>query len=424
MRVDYNARAIYEEEIHKVTKSSDNWKSLLFLSGNLYRYEFDNIILIYAQKPKATLCADYDTWKLVDRFVKRGSKGIAIFPSKALNPSMRYVFDISDTGGQSKNLTWSLEGENLESYLDMLIEKGKLISYDKTDKNTMMTSLKDFTKIDIRGIMKEEFKDRVSNLSSMMNDSSLQLSGSGMKEGLTKRKGLLEDMNISETLIFQSVMYVVGTRCGFDLSVQEQDFSQIVNVTDEDTIYHLGSLVCDVSCSVLRSFNRNLKIIENERRLSNDRERNYVSRSERVIIPEYSDGGTKPSQPREIWKNGDEISRGEREEQVQNTLPIRDARREDESSGRGSESFARQIDGAISSETWTSESIIDNGNVETTRASENASGGSSTSSSSDEISLRETSKDEELDKELDELNSLAQGTYNNTYVYKSANATN
>ena len=50
-----------------------------------------------------------------------------------------------------------------------------------------------------------------------------------------------------EQLVYASVMYAVGTRCGFDLSVQEQDFSQIVNIKDEEIIYRLGSIVCDVS---------------------------------------------------------------------------------------------------------------------------------------------------------------------------------
>ena len=71
-----------------------------------------------------------------------------------------------------------------------------------------------------------------------------------------------------EQLVYSSVMYAVGTRCGFDLSVQEQDFSQIVNIKDEEIVYRLGSLVCDVSCSVLREFSRNLQTIESERRIS------------------------------------------------------------------------------------------------------------------------------------------------------------
>ena len=64
-----------------------------------------------------------------------------------------------------------------------------------------------------------------------------------------------------EQLVYSSVIYAVGKRCGFDLSVQEQDFSQIVNIKDEEIVYRLGSLVCDVSCSVLREFSRNLQTI-------------------------------------------------------------------------------------------------------------------------------------------------------------------
>lgn len=113
MGVDYQARQIYDMQIKDVTTSADKWKSILKLAGNLYRYEFDNILLIYAQRPQATLVADYDTWKKVDRYVMRGSKGIAIFPSRALNPHLRYVFDIKDTGGRARNLTWELKGNTV-----------------------------------------------------------------------------------------------------------------------------------------------------------------------------------------------------------------------------------------------------------------------------------------------------------------------
>ena len=126
MSVNYMVKAIYDERIHDVTKSPEKWKAVLRLSANLYRFEFDNILMIYAQKPHAELCADYDTWKKVDRFVKRGSKGIAIFPSRALNPRMKYVFDISDTGGRNSQLTWSLDGDTLKDYLDYLVSEGQI----------------------------------------------------------------------------------------------------------------------------------------------------------------------------------------------------------------------------------------------------------------------------------------------------------
>ena len=81
MGVDYKVRSLYNVAIEEVAKNQDTWRTVLQLAGQLYRYEFDNIVMVFAQRPHATLVADYDTWKKVDRYVKRGSKGIAIFPS-------------------------------------------------------------------------------------------------------------------------------------------------------------------------------------------------------------------------------------------------------------------------------------------------------------------------------------------------------
>lgn len=395
MSVNYMVKAIYDEQIHDVTKSAEKWKDVLRLSANLYRFEFDNILMIYAQKPHAELCADYDTWKKVGRFVKRGSKGIAIFPSRALNPRMKYVFDISDTGGRNSQLTWSLEGDTLKDYLDFLVSEGQINQYEATDRNAMLTSLKDFTKTEIRGIIKEEFEERMSELN--------QLSGSVIKEFFTKRKGLPEDMEAAEQMVFQSVLYVVGTRCGFDLSVSEQDFSQIVNVTGEDTIYRLGSLVCDVSCSVLRSFSRNLKTIENERRISHGRDGVNVPRSGRTTVSGYPDaGGTRPEQSGEIRKDGTELSEGEQTGKIQNIVPIGHTRTEDERSERGSEQPSGTAGGEVSGEAQTTESILDHGNVEAKGAGEDAGRGNRAESSSADIPL----VDEELNRELNEINSF------------------
>lgn len=92
MNNQYNVQAIYNVRIAAITESQKKWKDILEMAGRLYRFEFDNIILIHAQRPHATLVGDYDSWKKVSRYVKRGSKGIALFPSKALRPYMRYVF--------------------------------------------------------------------------------------------------------------------------------------------------------------------------------------------------------------------------------------------------------------------------------------------------------------------------------------------
>ena len=105
MGVEYLARQIYQDVIARVTRTEADWKAVCRLAGQIYRYEFDNVLMVYAQRPSSTLVADYDIWKKVHRYVKRGSRGIAIFPSRALKPGLRYVFDISDTGGKNVKLT-------------------------------------------------------------------------------------------------------------------------------------------------------------------------------------------------------------------------------------------------------------------------------------------------------------------------------
>ena len=398
MGVDMKVKAIYDSEIGNITRSEKNWKDVLKVAGQLYRYEFDNIVMVTAQRPpeKSTLMADYDTWKKVGRYVKRGAKGCAIFPSRALNPRMRYIFDISDTGGKNVKLTWDLEGENLKDYLDFLVSEGQIEQYDNSDRESLKNILKQFTGTDVWLIIKEEFKDQMTEL--------MQLSGSVIKEESKKRNGLQQEMDM-EQLVYASVMYAVGTRCGFDLSVQEQDFSQIVNIKDEEIIYRLGSIVCDVSCSVLREFSRNLKAIESERRIGYVR-RNDLQGSGRTALSADRDAGRDGGshEAGQIRKDGDELSKGERAGKIQDADEIREDVREDVSGRGGSESALRQTGDAVSGEAQATESVIDNGDVEDKRAGEDAGRGSGTESDSDAIPLE--SDDTELNRELDEINSL------------------
>ena len=397
MGVDMKVKAIYDSEISNITRSEKNWKDVLKVAGQLYRYEFDNIVMVTAQRSpeKSTLMADYDTWKKVGRYVKRGAKGCAIFPSRALNHRMRYIFDISDTGGKNVKLTWDLEGENLKNYADFLVSEGQMEQYDSDDRESLKNTLKQFTGTNVWNIIKEEFGDRMSEL--------MQLSGSVIKEFNEKRKGLQQDSNM-EQLVYSSVMYAVGTRCGFDLSVQEQDFSQIVNIKDEEIVYRLGSLVCDVSCSVLREFSKNLKTIESERRISYVRS-NELQGSGRTAVSGADNAGRdrELNEAGQIRKNGNEVSSGERTGKVQDTDEVREDVREDVGSREGSKPALRPVGGTVSNEAQATEPVIYNGNVEDKRAGEDAGRGSSAPPDRDEVSLE---TQEELNRELDEINSL------------------
>lgn len=210
MGVDYKVSQIYDAGMKQVVSSEKDWKSVCRLTGRLYRYEFDNILMIYMQRPNATLVADYDTWKdpRVGRYVKRGSRGIAIFPSRALKPHMRYVFDISDTGGRETRLTWELDEEKRQAYA------AYLGCENAGEKEAALNFLKDFTENRIGVIMDSEFGERITEL--------VHLAG-------TKRI-LVDDETqeiTAEEALKRSVVYAVFTRCGFDLSSEKQDFSFI-----------------------------------------------------------------------------------------------------------------------------------------------------------------------------------------------------
>ena len=93
-----------------------------------------------------------------------------------------------------------------------------------------------------------------------------RITGGVIKGGDNETQGLT-----AEEMLYKSVFYAVGTRCGFDLSSEEQDMGFIINIFDEDDIYRFGSLVCDVSCSVLKEFNYRVRRIENKRGVANER---------------------------------------------------------------------------------------------------------------------------------------------------------
>ena len=75
-------RELYEETIHWISESEDSWKNFLSCMGRLYQLDFLNTCMVYAQRPDASVLAGYDAWLEMDLPVARGSKGIAVFPSK------------------------------------------------------------------------------------------------------------------------------------------------------------------------------------------------------------------------------------------------------------------------------------------------------------------------------------------------------
>ena len=101
-KADYYS-AIARETLEGLTVSWQEWTKFLTTASRLHKYPFMDQVMIYAQRPDATACADYDLWNhKMNRYVRRGSKGIALLDENGDKPHLRYVFDVADTGARGK----------------------------------------------------------------------------------------------------------------------------------------------------------------------------------------------------------------------------------------------------------------------------------------------------------------------------------
>ena len=395
MSVDYKVRQIYNETIHEVTKSRENWKEVLRLMGRIYRYEFDNILMVYAQKPNSSLVADFDTWKKVGRYVLRGSKGIAIYPSRALSPHCRYVFDISDTGGRKRKLTWELDGATVEAYAGYLHDINEIGSIAGLDKNGLKKRIWDFTKSRIYAIMEENHAMR-GKISGAVQSMAGHISGS------------------MPDLLTNSIYYVVASRCGFELSEKETDFTGITAVDKEDLIYELGTFVSNVSCEVLREISRNLTRMEKERRMNYERSTDLSGSRGRDAVSEHRNGRGEPVKAGQVRADSDGLSEGEPSGEVQVAEAVRQADGSAVPGERGSVPDDRHDDGKVSGDAQAEEPGRYDGDVADKTAGDDAGGGDRPARSGEQVSLEEADKqpdslrDAEVNRELEDINSFGE----------------
>ena len=108
----------------QITASREEWTNFLRLSGRLYKYPFAEQLLIYAQRPEAEACAEYDFWnKRMQRYVRRGSKGIALIDQNSGQPRLKYVFDVADTGGKRKPYLWKYDEQRHSETVGAALEQ-------------------------------------------------------------------------------------------------------------------------------------------------------------------------------------------------------------------------------------------------------------------------------------------------------------
>ena len=134
-------RELAQQNARYVSNSPQDWMSYLDVAARLYRYSFTDALLIHAQRPDATACAELELWnQKMSRWVNRGAKGIALLDDTGPRTKLRYVFDIADThlvrGGKTP-LLWNLDShEHEQAILDHLAD-----TYGLSQTDSMNTAL-------------------------------------------------------------------------------------------------------------------------------------------------------------------------------------------------------------------------------------------------------------------------------------------
>ncbi len=113
-------KEIYREIVPRIIQDEVSWSRFLNFSAIHYRMGFENTSLLYAQRPDATMVEKYAKWMEKGRYVRRGSKGIAIIESGYCRPYVDHVFDISDTNGRGRPEIWRLDKSNEKEILNLL----------------------------------------------------------------------------------------------------------------------------------------------------------------------------------------------------------------------------------------------------------------------------------------------------------------
>ena len=314
-------KEVYNETIADITSDSRKWQSFLSCASKNYKYDFDEQLLIYAQRPTAVACASYDVWNSkLNRIIKKGHSGIALITEKNGNPSIRYVWDVSDTqsmyGKKGKKVrVWNVG----IAYQDQVIEALENKYGDLINKESFIDGLKSVATI----LAEDNSNDYIDYLiNNKVN---------------TKLENIDNDMIISKykNLLKNSVAYMLINKCvgNAENNFLYTDFNDIVMFQDIDNIVSLGSAISDISeMTLLKIYEtlKNIRVNEIEKIRTFDKINNKVYDVD--VKEERSDSNdnlqrsgilqntepkseTKEIQHRQIWSNEIGLSE-EREESV------------------------------------------------------------------------------------------------------------
>ena len=235
--------ALAQRTANGLTRYWESWTDYLTTASRLYKYPFADQLMIYAQRPDATACAEFDIWRnRMNRYVRRGSKGIALLDESSGFPRLHYVFDVSDTGVRrnSRDPEMWQYNDDLKQPVSEMLSKTYGISGERVSQQLA----------DVAGKLVADYWDNNGGDIRAIVDGSLLMDYD--EAGVEMQFKSAAAMSVTYTLL---------ERCGFEPAgwFDKDDFQAIYNFSTPDSVYALGAAVSDMSREVLRNIERTVK---------------------------------------------------------------------------------------------------------------------------------------------------------------------
>ena len=301
-----------EDTARRLTGSWERWAGFLSTSARLYKYPYPDQLMIYAQRPDATACASYDVWNdRMNRYVRRGSKGIALLDDAGDRLRLRYVFDLADTGTRSNSRDpwlWTLEDRHMIPVAAMLERR-----YG-TAADTLPQQL-----ADVAGTLADAYwADHGQEIGGILANSLLE-EYDELNRGLAFKRA-----------VTTSTTFALLSRCGYapENHFGHEEFSNIYEFNTPATVAALGTAASESSREVLLQIAAVVRQVERdiaeERRLWDEQHSIAVHAERGLSGPEHR-AEPAADAPGQVWADTENLSEGEPARLLQPPAPEREA---------------------------------------------------------------------------------------------------
>ena len=293
----------------QLTSSYKSWTQFLRTAARLYKYPYNEQVMIHAQRPDATACAEYDFWnKKMGRFVRRGSTGIALIDTRGQKPQLRYVFDVADTGEREHSRPvhlWQFHAEH-ENAVAATLER----NYDVSGSNGIIEQMESAA----AQLAREYWADHKRDILYNIDDSYL--------DGYDEFNTEVQFRNAAKA----SITYMLMSRCGLEPEtyMEPEDFMPVFDFNTPAAVAALGTAVSEISQQVLRQIEVAIRNYERERSQNHDRIDLHEERRLPDSRPE-AERGTGEQAPGQVRDAAEDLPSGASPHPLESDDPVRDA---------------------------------------------------------------------------------------------------